>query len=62
MLEDDEGKLRRMPRKLTSLDGLWTAIQEAWDCLEQKKINRMIDSMENRRIEVIGKHGQATGR
>jgi hypothetical protein len=46
-----------LPRKPTSLEGLWTAIQEAWDGIEQEKIDRMIHSMENRRLETISRHG-----
>ena len=38
-------KLRHMPRKPTSLSGLWTAIQEVWNGIDQAKIDRMIDSM-----------------
>lgn len=54
-------KLRHMPRKPTSLSGLWTAIQEVWNGIDQAKIDRMIDSMGRRREEILKVQGRSTG-
>jgi hypothetical protein len=53
-------KLGRMNRRATSLDELWEQIQQAWDELDIGMVNRLIDSMEGRRLDVAAAKGGYT--
>jgi transposase len=53
-------KLGRMNRRATSLDELWGQIQQAWDELDIGIVNRLVDSMEERRRDVAAAKGGYT--
>jgi hypothetical protein len=53
-------KLGRMNRRATSLDELWGQIQQAWDELDIGKVNRLVDSMDERRQDVVAARGSYT--
>jgi hypothetical protein len=53
-------KLGRMDRRATSLDELWAQIQQAWDGLDIGIVNRLVDSMEERRRDVAAARGGYT--
>jgi len=53
-------KLGRMNRRATSLDELWSQIQKAWDELDIGIVNRLVDSMEERRRDVAAARGGYT--
>jgi len=45
-------QLGRIDRRATSLDGLWAQIQQVWDGLDIGQVNRLVDSMEERRRNI----------
>jgi hypothetical protein len=45
-------KLGHVNRRATSLDELWAQIQQAWDELDIGMVNRLVDSMDERRRDV----------
>jgi transposase InsO family protein len=53
-------KLGRMNRRATSLDELWEQIQQAWDEIDIGSVNRVVDSMEERRRDVVAAKGSYT--
>jgi transposase len=55
-----KGKLRRMQPRPTSEEGLWKEVQRIWAEIPQERIDRMIDSMNERRTNVIGVKGGST--
>jgi transposase len=57
MLKDH---IRRMPGRPSSAAALKEAIEAAWDALDQETVNRLVLSMEDRRIEVVRKVGLHT--
>jgi hypothetical protein len=53
-------KLGRLSRRATSLDELGEQIQEAWDELDIGSVNKVVDSMEERRRDVDAAKGSYT--
>jgi len=53
-------KLGRMNRRATSLDELWGQIQPAWDKLDIGMVNRLVDSMDETRQDVVAARGSYT--
>jgi hypothetical protein len=55
-----KSKLGRMNRRATSLDELWNRIQQTWDELDVGMVNRLVDSVEDRRRDVAAAEGVYT--
>jgi hypothetical protein len=53
-------KLGKMNRRATSLDELWEQIQQAWNELDIGIVNRLVESMEERRRDVAAAQGDYT--
>ena len=53
-------KLGRMNPRTTSLDELWGQIQQAWDELNIGMVNRLVDSMDERRRDIASARGSYT--
>ena len=49
-----------MNRRATSLDELWEQIQQAWDEIDIGSVNRVVDTMEERRRDVVAAEGSYT--
>jgi hypothetical protein len=55
-----KSKLGRMNRRATSLDDLWSQIQQTWDELDMGMVDRLVDSVEERRRDVAAAKGGYT--
>lgn len=53
-------RIGQMPRKATNLDKLWEQVQQAWDEIDIKIINDLIDGMEKRVVAVQAARGAQT--
>lgn len=56
-----KASLRKRKTKFTSVGELWKWIQEEWDAIPITTVNKLIDSMEERRLAVIRVKGMSTG-